>query len=109
MTRNAIILEWRRVEPPTAYHSHGSYHLANPAPNVALNAWRAGHSYWRWGIMAFVNGIALVYRTGEAPTLKEAKLRAESSLPENVIPSLWDYRPIDPEPNPVQDQDEVPF
>ena len=107
--RAATRFDWRRVMPPAAYHGKGAYYLAAPTEFVALNAWQVG-GYWRWGIMAFVNGLALVYRSGDAPTLGEAKLRAEQTLPPNVPPELWDYRPDDP-PRPMGDHepDEIPF
>lgn len=89
MTRRAAVrYDWSAVAPPVPFGGGVQatrYYVANPTPELALNAWRSG-GYWRWGILAFIDGTALVFRQGSAPTLGEAKLRAESSLPEAAHP-----------------------
>jgi len=106
--RVATRFDWHAVAPPSPLAGLATrYYVANPAPEIALNAWRMG-GYWRWGILAFLDGRMLVYRDGEAPTLGEAKLRAESALPANVPAGLWDYRPND-KPDPMGDDSDLPF
>jgi hypothetical protein len=109
MKRSASRYDWRRITPPTPYHESGTYYVASPSEHVALNAWRSGY-YWRWGILAFTGEHFLLYRAGEAPTLGEAKLRAEAALPDKLAPTLWDYRASDT-PAPVGDRgpDDLPF
>jgi hypothetical protein len=96
MRRVASRYDWTRVTPPLPFGGTHStairYYIANPTPELALNAWRAG-GYWRWGILAFVDGTALIFRQGSAPTLGEAKLRAEAALPDKAHPQAaipWD-------------------
>lgn len=94
MSRVACRYDWTAVAPPTPFGDRQAtrYYVANPTPELALNAWRTG-GYWRWGILAFVDGTALVFRQGSAPTLGEAKLRAESALPDAAHPQAaipWD-------------------
>ena len=112
-SRVALRFDWHTVTLPmyAALASGGRprFYVANPTPEMALNAWRSG-SAWRWGILAFVDGTVLVYRDGHAPTMREAKLRAEQAIPASAEPpQLWD-RPD--ETNAVPDEypsDLLPF
>jgi hypothetical protein len=109
MSRVASRYDWHAVRPPSPLAGQATrYYVANPTPALALNAWRAS-GWWRWGILGFVDGSMLVFRDGGAPTLAEAKLRAESALPEAAHPQLrtaWGGRL--PMTDPIHESD-LPF
>jgi hypothetical protein len=106
--RPALRYDWRPVTPPTplspAITPGTRYYVANPFPELSLNAWRSG-GYWRWGILAFLpDGMGVVFNHGTAGTLGEAKWYAERAIPRNAEPAtIWDSKPAKLNP------DDLPF
>ena len=101
-----IQYEWNRVRHLVTTKLPGRHewrivYVASLDASTILNVWRQS-SYWKWVVIGVASN-PLVLRHGEAPTMHEAKVRAEAAL------TIGEQQPRQTEAFPKGKSHDLPF